>query len=103
MKQGRTALHRYDKLTWYVLWIALVTLTPSAASAQAIEGLLCDLVAIVQDDIGAAVCTVAVMALGFQAALGRISWALPFVTAAGIVVLYSAADIAAFITGETPC
>lgn len=105
--RDRSKTHALGRVCLSVGICALVLcLAPQAAQAKEseLEGLICSLVTLVQTDIGTAVATAAVIALGYQAALGRIGWALPFTTACGIIIMLAAGDLAKIITGEpSPC
>ncbi|MCC7259439.1 MAG: hypothetical protein IT567_00230, partial [Alphaproteobacteria bacterium] len=82
----------------------------------------CDLVELVQTDMGQAVGTAAILALGIQALVGRVSWGAATVIivgigallgrvnwgmaaliVAGIALIFGAGQIASFIGGGAEC
>lgn len=82
--------------------IALAQAAP-AASASRIQEVICDLVALVQTDMGQAVGTAAILALGIQALVGRVSWGAATVIIAGIGVMLGAGEIVLAMTGIDGC
>ena len=87
------------------IWAMLMLLQVGEAHASsALQGLICDLVDLVQGDMGKAAASISILVLGFQCALGRLSWAVPFTLAGGLALLFSAGKIAELFTGvANPC
>lgn len=80
---------------------AIVLVDPSAVFAQSgsfKEG-LCNAVELVTSDAGKAIATAAVITIAIGALLGKVSWGMAVMIAAGIAGIFGAPAIAAFIAG----
>ncbi len=95
----------YSSLLLGVVVAGICLLLPEPAFAQgALTQVLCDIVNLAQGDIGRPAATAAVCAMAVMALLGRISWGALMVTAAGIAIIFSAAQIMTAITSlGNPC
>ena len=75
-----------------------VAMLPDLASAQAggtnaIETVFCNVVALLNGTTGKAIATVAVIAVGIGALLGKISWGMALIVAVGVALVFGAATI----------
>ncbi len=68
--------------------------------AHAIQASICKVVNLVRDDIGPPVASAAIIALALMAMFGRVTWGLVLTTNIGIGIIFSAAEIAATLTGK---
>lgn len=89
---------------WHLLVLFAVvagaSLLPEVASASnVIEVAFCNLVAIMNGTTGKALATVAVLAVGVGALLGKISWGMALIVALGIALVFGAASIVNAIGG----
>ncbi len=75
-------------------------LLPDAASAGEISGLICNLVDIFTGTAAKAIATLAVMAIGYAALLGKGSWGWVFAVCAGIGVVFGTANLATTFLGQ---
>lgn len=98
-------MKRFVSLTGvYVALLPGVALAQAApASSSRIQEVICDLVELVQTDMGQAVGTAAILALGIQALVGRVSWGAATVIIAGIGVMLGAGEIVLTMTGIDGC
>lgn len=89
-------------LTFGLLVATLVLLDPSLGFAQGLtfkQG-LCNAVELVTSDAGKAIATAAIITIAIGALLGRVSWGMAVMIAAGIAGIFGAPTIASFIAGE---
>jgi type IV secretion system protein VirB2 len=68
-------------------------LMPDVAHANAIETVFCNVVGALTGTTGAAIATVAVIAVGVGALLGKISWGMALIVAVGIALVFGASSI----------
>ena len=78
------------------------TTQPSSSSAppNAIETVFCNLVAILTGTTGKAVATVAIIAVGIGALLGKISWGMALIVAVGVALIFGAATLVEALGGS---
>ncbi len=69
------------------------------ANAQSIGDILCSVWWLIHDDIGRGLATLAIVALGIGATLGKVSWGMAIMVCVGIGVLFGANDLTWAITG----
>jgi len=94
---------------WHLLVLVAVfvgaSLLSSAASAaaagnsNAIEQVFCNVVLILTGTTGKAIATVAVIAVGVGALLGKISWGMALIVALGVALIFGAASIVSSLGG----
>jgi len=78
---------------------------PEAAHAQmagdsnAIEQVFCNVVLIMTGTTGKAIATIAVIAVGVGALLGKISWGMALIVALGVALIFGAASIVLALGG----
>ncbi len=72
-----------------------------AGGSNAIEQVMCNVVLILTGTTGKAVATVAVIAVGVGALLGKISWGMALIVALGIALIFGAASIVTTLGGNT--
>jgi type IV secretory pathway VirB2 component (pilin) len=71
-----------------------------AGDSNAIEQVMCNVVLILTGTTGKAVATVAVIAVGVGALLGKISWGMALIVALGIALIFGAASIVTELGGN---
>ena len=64
---------------------------------NAIDAVFCNVVSLITGSTGKAIATVAVIAVGVGALLGKVSWAMALIVALGIALVFGAATIVNFI------
>jgi type IV secretion system protein VirB2 len=94
---------------WHLLVLVAVfvgaSLLSSAASAaaagnsNAIEQVFCNAVLVLTGTTGKAIATIAVIAVGVGALLGKISWGMALIVALGIALIFGAASIVTALGG----
>ena len=97
-------------MCWHLLVLVAVCVSASvfsdAAHAQvatdsnAIEQVFCNVVLILTGTTGKAIATVAVIAVGVGALLGKISWGMALIVALGIALIFGAASIVLALGGS---
>jgi type IV secretion system protein VirB2 len=70
-----------------------------ASGSNAIEVVFCNIVGVLNGTTGKAVATVAIIAVGVGALLGKISWAMALIVALGIALVFGAGSIVNAISG----
>jgi type IV secretion system protein VirB2 len=112
--QSKTAQSLID-MCWHLLVIVAVfagaTMFSHAAMAtaapgdsNAIEQVFCNVVLILTGTTGKAIATVAVIAVGVGALLGKISWGMALIVALGVALIFGAASIVSALGGTgTAC
>ncbi len=89
-------------MCWKLLVLVAVcigaSVLPDAAQAaggdsNAIEQVFCNVVLILTGTTGKAIATVAVIAVGVGALLGKISWGMALIVALGVALIFGAASI----------
>jgi len=94
--QMKTAQNMID-VCWHLTLVfaayTCVALMPDMASANAIQTVFCNVVGQLTGTTGAAIATVAVIAVGIGALLGKISWGMALIVAVGIALVFGAATI----------
>ncbi len=80
-----------------------VSLLPDSAFAgsNAIEQVFCNLVSLLNGPTGKAVATVAVIAVGVGALMGKISWGMALIVAIGIALVFGAGTIVDAISSDS--
>jgi type IV secretory pathway VirB2 component (pilin) len=73
---------------------------PTASPDDGISGTLCRITTQLTGSIGRGIATIAVVVLGVGLFLGKLSWGLAMATALGIGMIFSAAKIAAWLSGS---
>ncbi len=87
-----------------VLGVSLLPEASSAAANNVIEQVFCNLVVILNGTTGKAIATVAVIAVGVGALLGKISWGMALIVALGIALVFGAGSIVSALGGTaTAC
>ncbi len=71
-----------------------------AGNSNAIEQVMCNVVLILTGTTGKSVATVAVIAVGVGALLGKISWGMALIVALGIALIFGAASIVTELGGN---
>ena len=92
-------------LAWHLTLIfavgICVAMLPDMAvaggSQNAIDAVFCNVVSLITGSTGKAIATVAVIAVGVGALLGKVSWAMALIVALGIALVFGAATIVNFI------
>jgi len=91
-------------LAWHLTLIfavgICVAMLPDMAIAgnqNAIDAVFCNVVTLITGSTGKAIATVAVIAVGVGALLGKVSWAMALIVALGIALVFGAATIVNFI------
>ena len=99
-------------LCWHLLALVAVcvgaSVLPDAALAaagaggdsNAIEQVFCNVVLILTGTTGKAIATVAVIAVGIGALLGKISWGMALIVALGVALVFGAASIVLALGGS---
>ncbi len=81
--------------------LVMAALAPSVAGdSNAIEQVMCNVVLILTGTTGKAVATVAVIAVGVGALLGKISWGMALIVALGIALIFGASSIVTEVGGS---
>ena len=81
-----------------------VSLLPEMASANVIQAVFCNVVTIMTGTTGKALATVAIIAVGVGALLGKISWGMALIVALGVALVFGAASIVSALGGTgTAC
>jgi type IV secretion system protein VirB2 len=70
-----------------------------AGDSNAIEQVFCNVVLILTGTTGKAIATVAVIAVGVGALLGKISWGMALIVALGVALIFGAASIVSSLGG----
>jgi len=95
-------------LCWHLLVLVAVTVGASmlssaamavAGDSNAIEQVFCNVVLILTGTTGKAIATVAVIAVGVGALLGKISWGMALIVALGVALIFGAASIVLALGG----
>ena len=95
-------------MCWHLLALVAVavgaSVLPDAAFAtagdsNAIEQVFCNVVLILTGTTGKAIATVAVIAVGVGALLGKISWGMALIVALGVALIFGAASIVLSLGG----
>lgn len=78
-----------------------VSLLPEMASASTnvIQQVFCNVVTIMTGTTGKAIATVAIIAVGVGALLGKISWGMALIVALGVALVFGAASIVSALGG----
>ncbi|HEU5047437.1 MAG TPA: TrbC/VirB2 family protein [Rickettsiales bacterium] len=79
---------------------------PDAAHAttnNAIEQVFCNVVAVLNGPTGKAIATVAIIAVGIGALLGKISWGMALIVALGVALIFGAGTIVDNLGGTGNC
>ena len=71
----------------------------AAGDSNAIEQVFCNVVLILTGTTGKAIATVAVIAVGVGALLGKISWGMALIVALGVALIFGAASIVLALGG----
>jgi type IV secretory pathway VirB2 component (pilin) len=77
--------------------------TATSYATNTFEASLCKALAYANGKVGAAVATLAILALGFGAMLGKIAWTTVVICCIGIGAIFGANVIVATISGVTAC
>jgi len=81
------------------------SLLPDAAMAvggnNGIEEVFCNVVAMLNGATGRAIATVAIIAVGVGALLGKISWGMALIVAVGVALIFGAASIVTALGGSS--
>ena len=72
----------------------------NAGDSNAIEQVFCNAVLILTGTTGKAIATVAVIAVGVGALLGKISWGMALIVALGVALIFGAASIVVALGGN---
>ena len=101
----KSALSSID-MSWNLLAlfavVAGVSMLPEMAHAtNALEQVFCNLVNLLTGPTGKAVATIAIIAVGVGALLGKISWGMAMIVAIGVALVFGAATIVNALGGST--
>jgi len=109
-KSAQSALDMCWHLLALVAVIVGASVLPGAALAaaaggaggdsNAIEQVFCNVVLILTGTTGKAIATVAVIAVGVGALLGKISWGMALIVALGVALIFGAASIVISLGGS---
>jgi type IV secretion system protein VirB2 len=99
-------------MCWHLFLLFAVvigaSMLPEAVFAQSggsqnnvIEQVFCNLVIILTGTTGKAVATVAIIAVGVGALLGKISWGMALIVGIGVALIFGAASIVNALGGST--
>ena len=80
--------------------ISILPDTASATGSNAIETVFCNVVTLLTGTTGKAIATVAVIAVGIGALLGKISWGMALIVACGVALVFGAASIVDALAGS---
>lgn len=80
-----------------LLWSELASAT-TAASSDAISGVLCAIVQKFNGPIGRGIATIAIIVLGIGLFLGKLSWPVAVATAIGIGLIFGAGQMVTWIS-----
>ncbi len=72
---------------------------PGATTTNAIEAVFCNLVIMMTGVTGKAIATIAIIAVGIGALLGKISWGMALIVALGVALIFGAATIVQALGG----
>ncbi len=95
-------------MCWHLLVLVAVFVGASVFSdaamaaggdSNAIEQVFCNVVLILTGTTGKAIATVAVIAVGVGALLGKISWGMALIVALGVALIFGAASIVSSLGG----
>lgn len=90
---------------WHLLVLFAVVIGTSLlpemanASANVIQQVFCNLVLIMNGTTGKAIATIAIIAVGVGALLGKISWGMALIVAIGVALVFGAASIVTALGG----
>ena len=107
MVKTKTSQSMID-LCWHLLVLLAVCVGASvisdaamatAGDSNAIEQVFCNVVLILTGTTGKAIATVAVIAVGVGALLGKISWGMALIVALGVALIFGAASIVLSLGG----
>lgn len=73
----------------------------TSGSGNAIQAVFCNLVIMLNGTTGKAVATLAVIAVGVGALLGKISWGMALIVALGVALVFGAASIVSALGGDS--
>ncbi len=97
-------------LCWHLLILCAVAIgasvlpdmaMASASGNNAIQDVFCNLVILLTGTTGKAIATVAVIAVGVGALLGKISWGMALIVGLGIALIFGAASIVTALGGTS--
>lgn len=77
----------------FAVYICAALMPDVAHAGNAIETVFCNVVSTLTGTTGAAIATVAVIAVGVGALLGKISWGMALIVAVGIALVFGASSI----------
>lgn len=85
----------YNNAMLFGLMAALVAMpdVSHATAVAAFEGVVCEIVAVLQGGVARAVAAVGIIILGFSLFLGKISWGVALALGIGIAAVFGAKDI----------
>lgn len=103
VKSAQSMIDLCWNLTLVFAVIICATLVSDAAyaSSNAIEEVFCNVVALLTGMTGKAVATVAIIAVGVGALLGKISWGMALIVALGVALIFGAASIVDALGGAS--
>jgi type IV secretory pathway VirB2 component (pilin) len=82
-----------------------IAMLPDTASAvggtNAIEKVFCNAVQMLTGGTGKAIATIAIIAVGIGALLGKISWGMALIVACGVALVFGAAGIVTALGGDS--
>lgn len=86
---------------WSLAIFAFYALSASPAHAQTIGSILCGVWNLIYTDIGRGIATLAIVAVGIGATLGKASWGMAIMVAVGIAVMFGANTLVATLFGTS--
>jgi len=94
------------RLTLFFSAVVVYAIIPEAAFAVAGDGdnaisqVFCNVVLVLQGPTGKAIATVAVIAIGVGALIGKVSWGTALIVALGVALIFGASSIVENISGN---
>lgn len=79
---------------------AAMAVAPGNGDSNAIEQVFCNAVLVFTGTTGKAIATIAVIAVGIGALIGKISWGMALIVALGIALMFGAASIVVVLGGN---
>jgi type IV secretion system protein VirB2 len=96
-------------LCWHLLALSAVSVAMSllpdmalaAGGSNAIQQVFCNVVVMMTGTTGKAIATVAIIAVGIGALLGKISWGMALIVALGVALVFGASTIVTALGAST--
>lgn len=88
---------------WCIFLSAVLVVLSSSAGHADIKSIICDVVTLINTDIGKGVATLAIAGLGMGAAFGKISWGMAVATCIGLAIMFNAGTLAGTLGVTNHC